>query len=367
MPAAGPIKMTNSEERHRRALRVWLWSVAALVFAMVVVGGTTRLTDSGLSIVEWKPVTGAIPPLSETEWQVEFDKYKTIPQYEVLNKGMGLRAFKVIYWWEWSHRQLGRLIGLAFALPLALFWWRGWLAPQLKPKLVALLALGGGEGALGWWMVFSGLSVRTDVSQIRLALHVTLAAIILVAIVWVAQSLAPPRQRAPVRQASRRLGYALLPLVLAQIFLGGLVAGLNAGLSHNTWPLMDGRLVPPLADLYVMSPAWLNHFDNAMTVQFQHRLLAYLIVVLALWHAVVLRRANAGGAARRAMAVAVTALAQAAIGIMALLLIVPLWAALLHQAVAILLLVMVTIHAEALARDAAATPGERRGYAAASA
>src|SRR3954470_7610570 len=167
----------GGHEAHRRAVRIWLWAVALLVFIMVVVGGATRLTESGLSIVEWKPLTGALPPLSEESWQLEFEKYQAIPQYELVNKGMSLGAFKVIYWWEWSHRQLGRLIGLAFALPMAFFWFRGWLEPWLKPRLVGLLLLGGSQGAVGWWMVASGLTARTDVSQYRLAIHMTLACV----------------------------------------------------------------------------------------------------------------------------------------------------------------------------------------------
>lgn len=335
---------------HRRAIRIWLGVVALMVFAMVVVGGATRLTDSGLSIVEWKPVTGAVPPLSDTAWQAEFEKYQAIPQYRLLNQGMSLGEFKFIYWWEWSHRQLGRLIGIAFALPLAWFWWRGWLEPKLKPRLLALLALGGSQGALGWWMVASGLSERTDVSQYRLAMHMTLACIIFTAIVWVARSLAPGRERDAVAPGQRLVASALVVLVLAQIFLGGLVAGLNAGLSHNTWPLMDGYFIPPVADLYVMKPGWVNHFENVMTVQFQHRMMAYLVLAVLAWHAFSLR--HAGAARRRAIALLAIGLTQAGIGIMTLLLMVPVWSGLLHQACAVMLLAMATVHAQAVHRDA---------------
>jgi cytochrome c oxidase assembly protein subunit 15 len=335
--------------RHRRAVRAWLWLVALLVFAMVVLGGATRLTQSGLSIVEWKPVTGALPPFSETQWQAEFEKYKAIPQYEAFNKGMSLGEFKIIYWWEWSHRQLGRLIGLAFALPLAAFWLLGWLEPRMKPRLLALLALGGTQGALGWWMVASGLAERTDVSQYRLAMHMTLACVIFAAIVWTARGLGEtPRDEAPAA-AWRVLAYLLVPLVLLQIFLGGLVAGLDAGLSHNTWPLMDGHVLPPYADLYVMRPLWANHFENALTVQFQHRMLAYLICGLVLWQAVALNWAGPAAAARRASLLALLVFTQAGIGIATLLLVVPLWAALLHQAVAVALLAVATVNARVVA------------------
>lgn len=337
---------------HRRAIRIWLAIVASLVFLMVLVGGATRLTDSGLSIVEWRPVTGAIPPLTEAQWLVELEKYRQIPEYQLINKGMSLDDFKVIYWWEWGHRQLGRLIGLAFALPLAFFWWRGWLEPKLKPRLLGLLALGGSQGAIGWWMVSSGLVGRTDVSQYRLAIHLTLATLILMAIIWVMRGLAPVR-RADAR-GGRAIGVAagLLALVILQVFLGGLVAGLDAGLSHTTWPLMDGHFIPPLSDLYIMAPRWVNHFENVMTVQFQHRMLAYAILLLALFHMVDLGRQD-GPAAWRATALAALVLGQAAIGVMTLLLMVPLWAGLLHQGMAMVLLAMATVHVHALRRDRA--------------
>jgi heme a synthase len=349
---------TPRNETHRRAVRIWLAVLASMVVAMVVLGGATRLTNSGLSIVEWKPITGAVPPLSDAQWQSVFAKYRAIPQYEVLNKGMSLEEFKVIYWWEWSHRQLGRLIGIVFLLPLSVFWARGILDPRLKAKLVALGALGASQGGLGWWMVASGLSERTDVSQYRLALHMTLASIILVAILWVERSLGtgrPAVESPPF--ASRLLAYALVPLVLLQIFLGGLVAGLDAGLSHNTWPLIDGHFIPPSGDLWIMRPAWANHFENALTVQFQHRLLAYGLLALTLWHAVALR--GRGAAGRRAWAVLAITLVQAAIGIATLLLGVPLWAGLLHQGGAIVLLAMVTVHASAIARNAPVAAGPR--------
>jgi cytochrome c oxidase assembly protein subunit 15 len=346
----------GGQEAHRRAVRLWLWCVAGLIFAMVVVGGATRLTESGLSIVEWKPVTGAVPPLSEAAWHIEFDKYKAIPQYQLVNKGMSLDDFKTIYWWEWSHRQLGRLIGLAFVLPLAAFWVMGWIEPRLKPRLIGLLALGASQGALGWWMVASGLSERTDVSQYRLAAHMTLACLIFAAVVWVARSLAPVRPRTATGAGDRLIGMALVPLTLLQIFLGGLVAGLDAGLSHNTWPLMDGHFFPPLADLYIMRPAWVNHFENAMTVQFQHRMLAYALFALTIWHAWTLR--GRGDAGRRALALAALVAAQAAIGVATLLLMVPIGWALLHQAAAVALLAMATVHAEALHRGAATTARE---------
>jgi heme a synthase len=349
---------TPRNETHRRAIRIWLAVLALMVAAMVVLGGATRLTNSGLSIVEWKPVTGAVPPLSDAQWQTEFAKYRAIPQYEVLNRGMSLEDFKFIYWWEWSHRQLGRLIGIVFLLPLGVFWARGLLDSRLKAKLLALGALGASQGVLGWWMVASGLSERTDVSQYRLAMHMTLACIILVAILWVERSLGSARRASDALSlGSRLLAYVLVPLVLVQIFLGGLVAGLDAGLSHNTWPLMDGHFIPPSGDLWIMQPAWANHFENALTVQFQHRLLAYGVLALTLWHALALRGRGATG--RRAQALLAITLLQAAIGIATLLLGVPLWAGLLHQGAAIVLLSMVAVHASAIARGAPAASSAR--------
>src|SRR5262249_28571698 len=243
-------------QSHRRAVRLWLYAVAALVVLMVMVGGATRLTDSGLSIVEWRPVTGTVPPLSEQDWAVEFDKYKTSSEYELVNKGMTLDAFKRIYWWEWGHRLLGRIIGAVFFLPLLLFVFRGWIEPQLKWRLWLIFGLGGLQGAIGWWMVKSGLVGRVDVAQERLAIHLTLACIILVAIVWAARSIAPPPGAAPPSGAASAAGTPRLPrrlmtgalvlvaLVLVQIALGGIVAGLKAGLLYHTWRLIDGAVLP---------------------------------------------------------------------------------------------------------------------------
>ena len=191
--------MTNAQDTnalatisHRRAIRLWLLCLAALVFAIVMVGGATRVTGSGLSIVEWRPVTGTVPPLSEADWQTEFDKYKTIPQYREINRGMSLDAFKTIYWWEWTHRLLGRLVGVVFLLPLLWFLWRGWVEPGLRGRLWAIFGLGALQGAVGWWMVASGLADRVSVAHERLAFHLTLACVIYAAILWTAQRLAAP-------------------------------------------------------------------------------------------------------------------------------------------------------------------------------
>jgi cytochrome c oxidase assembly protein subunit 15 len=335
-----------------RAVRIWLWSVAALVFLMVIVGGATRLTESGLSITEWKVVTGVIPPLTDAAWLAEFEKYKQIPQYAQLFPDMTVGEFKTIFFWEWGHRLLGRVIGLAFALPLAFFWMKGWLTRDLKPKLLGLLALGGLQGAVGWWMVKSGLTSRVEVAQERLAVHLLLASLTLTFLVWLAVGLKPKPAEA-LGAASARLrttGMAILVLVLVQIGLGALVAGLRAGLTYNTWPLMDGHFIPPLANLTVLSPFWWNLVDNVTTVQFNHRMMAYGLLALALWHAYDAARSAAGtAAARRARALAGLVLTQAIIGIVTLVLVIPISVALLHQGFAMVVLMMAAIHRRRLA------------------
>lgn len=342
-----------------RAVGLWLWCVAALVFAMVLVGGATRLTESGLSIVEWKPVAGAVPPLGEADWQAEFAKYKTIPQYEQLNRGMSLDEFKTIYWWEWGHRLLGRLIGAAFLLPFLWFLWRGSFDRRTGLALAGIFALGAVQGAAGWWMVASGLTERVSVSQYRLAFHLTLACMIYVALAWTADRTLFARASGPAtrRPASRRLRWsagALLALVIAQIYLGALVAGLRAGLIYDTWPLIDGSFVPSAANLFFDHPLWRNFFENTLTVQFDHRMMAYGLGALALVHAVDARLQGSGAPlAMSAGFVAVAVLAQAAIGIMTLTRGVPIELALLHQAVALVVLTGATLHA---ARTLASPP-----------
>lgn len=334
-----------------RAIGLWLWCVAGLVFAMVLVGGATRLTESGLSIVEWKPVTGVIPPLGETGWQAEFAKYKTIPQYERLNRGMSLEEFKTIYWWEWGHRLLGRLIGAAFLLPFLWFLWRGSIDRRLGLALAGVFALGAVQGAVGWWMVASGLTERVSVSQYRLAFHLTLACMIYVALAWTADhtlfaNASTQTARLTVPRRLRWSACALLALVIVQIYLGALVAGLRAGLIYNTWPLIDGSLIPSAANLFFDQPLWRNFFENALTVQFDHRMVAYGLCALALTHAVDAHRQGRGEPlATGAGFVAAALLAQAGIGIMTLTRGVPIEIALLHQAMALVTLTAATLHA----------------------
>lgn len=326
------------------AVQAWLYGVAALVVLMVAVGGATRLTGSGLSITEWRPVTGVVPPLSQADWAAEFARYRDTPQYAILNRGMGLSAFKVLYAWEWGHRLLGRLLGLAFFLPLLAFWWRGRIGRRLGLGLLALGALGGFQGAIGWIMVASGLQPgMTAVAPLKLALHLTTASLILAGLVWLAAG--EGGRRAPAPGRVRAVAVVLPALVLGQIFLGGLVAGSHAGLVYNTWPGMDGDLVPPLHSLFSVTP-WIENFvDNHALVQFDHRLTAYLVLLLAAAHALDARVSGPPDAARRAAGLLALVLSQAVLGIATLLLAVPLWAALAHQVLAMAVLTMAVVHA----------------------
>jgi heme a synthase len=342
---AFPTSIPASPDR-LKAVRHWLWAVIGLVFLMVLVGGTTRLTGSGLSITEWRPVTGAIPPLSDAAWALEFEKYRQISQYQLVNKGMSLADFQFIYWWEWGHRQLGRFIGAVY---LAGFIWTvatrrvGWRTGLVLFGMGLLLAL---QATIGWIMVASGLKDgMTAVAPVKLTLHLTFACLFLASLVAMVTWLTPLR-RTEVTSASTRTGAAvLLVLVFLQIALGGLVAGSKAGWSFNTWPLMDGGLAPSIATLFAATP-WLENFvDNIALVQFNHRLAAYVLLAFAIWHALSLgRKASGSSAARRARALAGLVTAQAILGIVTLLLVVPLWAGLAHQGLAMVVLAMATVH-----------------------
>lgn len=342
----------------RRILRLWLLAVAALMVVVVLVGGATRLTESGLSIVEWKPVVGVLPPLSVPEWQAEFEKYQAIPQYREINRGMTLSEFKTIFWWEWTHRLLARSVGFAFLLPFLYFLWRGWIERELRARLWVIFGAGGALGAVGWWMVSSGLSERVSVSQYRLAFHLTLACAIFAAIVWTAQRLRPrPVIAVPARVRATAIGLAIL--VTLQIYLGALVAGLDAGETYNTWPLIDGSFVPDGARLFFDTPLWRNFFENILTVQFDHRMVAYALLLAALLHAADAWRSTSDKAARSgALLLALTVAVQAALGIVTLLQQAPLSLSLLHQGVAIAVLTLAVLHAERL------NPRERKAAAA---
>jgi heme a synthase len=332
-----------------RAVGWWLLSVAGLIAIMVLVGGATRLTESGLSIVEWKPVTGTLPPLTETQWTEAFEGYKAIPQYRELNAGMSLAEFKTIFWWEWSHRLLGRVIGVAYLLPFLFFLWRGALSAELKRRLWLIFGLGALQGAVGWWMVASGLSERVEVSQYRLATHLVLALLIFAAIVWTLRRLAGrPHVAAPPRL--KITGMLLVALTFVQLYFGALVAGLRAGRIYNTWPDIDGALIPSAERLLFEQPWWRNLFDNTLTVQFEHRMTAYALLSLAILHAIDAIRSRAGGAVISGAwwLVAVITL-QATLGILTLLNQVPIDLAMAHQAVAIAVLTLAILQAERLA------------------
>jgi cytochrome c oxidase assembly protein subunit 15 len=332
-------------------VRLWLYGIALLVLLMVVVGGATRLTDSGLSITEWKPISGIIPPLSDADWQAEFSAYQQIPEYSLVNHTMSLEEFKGIFWWEWAHRALGRVIGFAFFVPFVVFLWQRRLDWKLAPALAVLFVLGGLQGALGWWMVTSGLSERIDVSQYRLAAHLSAACALYLALLFVARRIRPAGER---HVEGRGWVWAVAgfgALIFLQIVAGAFVAGLDAGFVHNDWPLMTGQWIP--FDLFARSPWWINFFENLTTVQFAHRIIAYLILFCALWLALSsFRLTGWGGVQGWAPVVVVLTLIQAALGIVTLMLVVPLGLALAHQLVAFLLIGAVVLWLEDLTHPA---------------
>ena len=318
-------------------MAAWLFLCCGLIFLMVVVGGITRLTLSGLSITEWKPVIGIVPPLSAADWAAEFAKYQQIPEYRAIHFAMSLDEFKSIYYWEYLHRLLGRLIGVAFAVPFIWFLARRRLPRRLAPPLAGILFLGFLQGALGWYMVESGLADRVEVSQYRLTAHLALALAIYAAILWTALGLVRGSRFPDASPGWRRASEAVLVLVALTILAGGFVAGTRAGLTYNTFPLMDGRLVP--AGYAQLKPLWLNWFENIAAVQFDHRVLAAATAtaISVLWAAGM--RSRLSKPARAALHVLLAAaVLQATLGISTLLLVVPIPLAAMHQAGALLLL-----------------------------
>ncbi|MBA4758117.1 COX15/CtaA family protein [Sphingosinicella sp.] len=331
-----------------RAIALWLYVVAALVFAMVVVGGITRLTESGLSMVRWEPISGVVPPLNDAEWNTEFEAYKAYPEYQKVNRGMALAEFKAIFFWEYLHRVLGRFIGLAFALPLAWFWVRRAIPDGYKPRLLALLALGALQGAIGWWMVASGLIDRPDVAHDRLAVHLGTALFILGGLVWTARDLTA---HARGERRARLTGFgAFTLLVLAvQIVLGAFVAGLNAGHAFAEWPLMGGHFFPE--GVQWLEPLWRNAVDNPVVVQWIHRWWAWIAAAFLIALALRTSRESGGGAPRLVLLLLT---AQIILGIATLLTGVALHVAVAHQAVAALLVWAAVACAHGLGR-----PGRR--------
>jgi cytochrome c oxidase assembly protein subunit 15 len=338
----------TATEYSRRAIAIWLLTVCALIFTMVVLGGVTRLTHSGLSIVEWKPLMGTIPPLTHADWLALFEKYQLTPEYQQVNIGMDLTGFQQIFWLEYFHRLLGRLIGLAFLLPFVYFLVRKQIERALAPKLWLLFALGGAQGLLGWLMVASGLVDVPRVSPYRLTAHLGLAVLIYAATLWVALGLLYPKPQATASVAAlRRFGRAVTGLVFFMILTGGFVAGTHAGFAFNDWPFMHGRLVPQ--GLYALEPWWVNLFENLATVQFNHRLVAYFLCLVIPTYWFMARRQNLPTGTRRLFNLLLAMLAiQITLGITTLINFVPVPLAAAHQAGALLLLTLALLLNHAL-------------------
>jgi len=328
--------------RNARVLGVWLLALIAMVFVMIILGGLTRLTGSGLSMVDWRPITGWLPPLNEAEWGAVFDLYKQIPQYQEVNADMTVEGFKSIFWLEYVHRLWGRLLGFAFLLPFLFFVFRRVITARMAPWLILMFVLGGAQGVLGWFMVKSGFSVRTDVSQYRLVAHLLAAMVIYAYMLWVALSLmrGAGRWRADPGQAGLTwFTVAVAAWIVLTMTSGGFVAGLDAGLAYNTFPTMDGQLVPD--GLFLKSPAWVNLFENITLVQFNHRLLAEAAIILVAIAWIWGRRRLPAGRARLVFNLfGLMGLAQFALGIATLLLVVPVPLASAHQGGAFVLLAL---------------------------
>lgn len=323
------------------ATAIWLWAVAVLVFAMVVVGGVTRLTGSGLSITEWKPIVGAVPPMNAADWAEAFEKYKAIPQYQQVNAGMTLGEFKGIFWWEWAHRFLGRLIGLAFALPFAILLLMRRIPRRLIGRCVALLALGGLQGLIGWWMVASGLSERVDVAPERLAVHLGLALLIFGGLIWTGLEAWNGEESSRSPAGWSRGAALLLAAVFVQCLLGGLVAGAKAGFVFTDWPMMNGAVFPPVR----WEAGALAFLHDQALVQFNHRVWAYVLLLAGTVYAVQAWRWRlAEGLGASAFVLAAALWLQAALGVVTLIHAVPLWLGALHQAGAALVLAAATVN-----------------------
>lgn len=350
-PASKPYSGGMNEQRYEQIdpgtraadwMRWWLVTVALMIVAMVVLGGATRLTGSGLSITEWQPIMGALPPFTDADWQDLFEKYQQSSQYKLQNSGMSIADFKFIFWWEWSHRLLGRTVGAVFFLPLVGFLIVRKVERRLLPQLLGIFVLGGLQGALGWYMVASGLVDRVEVSQYRLSAHLTLATILLAAVVWTIFSIGNRHQRP--RSLDQWVALGMTGLIVLQVAAGAFVAGLNAGQGYNTWPLMDGRFIPE--GLLAMEPGWRNFFESALTVQFDHRMLAYVIFVLALWHGLRVFSVSSLG-------LFYVIFGQVSLGIFTLLTRAPVGLALVHQlgAMVVLTVALWNLHRQTALQD----------------
>jgi cytochrome c oxidase assembly protein subunit 15 len=344
--------MTNANDR---AVAPWLIACCALVFAMVVVGGVTRLTRSGLSIVEWQPIVGTLPPLTESAWQDSFHKYRQTPEFKQVNPDMDLAGFKRIFWWEYFHRLLGRLVGAVFLVPFLWFALRRRLSRPLAWKLGGIFLLGGMQGALGWTMVKSGLVDEPRVSQYLLMAHLGLAFLIYAAMLWIALDLLLQRGTRTGSRGLRRFAAMLVALVFVMVLSGALVAGIRAGLAYNTFPLMNGRLVPP--EMFAIEPWYLNFFSNMATVQFDHRLIAWLLAFLVPWFWMRVRRGQVPPRAKLGADLLLAALIlQIAVGIATLVLVVPVALAAAHQAGALLVFSAALFAAHSLQGGASGAP-----------
>jgi cytochrome c oxidase assembly protein subunit 15 len=342
---SAPAAAQRARVEARAGVRLWLIAVAGLIFLMVLVGGATRLTESGLSIPQWKPVAGVLPPLSGAEWQAEFDRYKQIPQFAKLNPDMTLEGFRTIFYWEWSHRLLARVVGAAFIFPGLWFWRSGRFKGALGRQVgvaTGLLAL---EPIVGWWMVTSGLSERIEVAQERLAIHLMIAAATFGVLIYAAVGLTERPRYAAVPRGFAISALLFAALVYCQLGLGALVAGLRAGLIYNTWPLMGSTWVPREA----FEPSWLQAtLNDPATAQFDHRTLAYVVVAFGVLQAVAALRAAPGSRlARRSVMLAAAAMAQVALGVATLISLVPVPLALAHQALALALFGLAVVHLRA--------------------
>ena len=349
-PGAAPARATAATgaldrgQGARGAIRAWLLVLFALVVAMIAVGGLTRLTGSGLSITDWRPVVGAIPPLSDADWQREFDAYRQIDQYRLVNRGMTLAEFQVIYWWEWGHRQLGRVIGLVWALGFLWFLIRRQIPPGWTGRLLALGALGGLQGAIGWWMVSSGLAEgMVRVASYRLAVHLGLAFVILGLIAWYALLLGRSEAQLMVARRGRearlyRSSTGLVHFTFLQVLLGALVAGIDAGRGYTDWPLMAGGVFPP--GMWELTPLWRNLFENDGTVQFIHRVSGYLLFVMGLFVWLRARRSPHPATAAAGTAMIAAMAAQIVLGIVTVLNGAPWYLGIAHQVLAVVLFVL---------------------------
>ena len=336
--------------KHPKIIALWLFICCATIYSMVVLGGATRLTGSGLSMVQWEPIMGSLPPMTESQWLEKFEQYKQFPEFKVKNPTMDLDAFKSIFWFEYSHRLLGRLIGIIFFFPMVFFFYKGWVSSSLKPRLIAMFILGGLQGLLGWYMVKSGLVNNPDVSQYRLAAHLGLALFVYAYILWLGMDLFFEQDEVHNQTSTinndlkkKRLMNKLKPFSLFLSFFvfitaisGGFVAGLKAGYAYNTFPLMNGQLIPD--GLFTLEPGWINFFENITTVQFDHRLLVSLLFIsLIVFYCIAIRKKPPRSISVGLHLMLVILFIQVSLGISTLLLHVPVLLAVGHQAGALLL------------------------------